>query len=81
MVLESKNNWGYEQTQRFVKGMVEDHFKSKEVTPEASLQRDKKEVEHHFKSKGVTPEALFGSSGDEVEDHFKSKGVKSIKQL
>jgi hypothetical protein len=76
-ILESKNNWSYEQTQRFIKGMVENHFKSKEVAPRRFFRPAPTRVEDHFKSKEVAP----GQVGDvlyvRVEDHFKSKGAMS----
>jgi hypothetical protein len=75
-VLESKNNWNYQQTQAFIKPVLEEHFKSKGVTPVFGKVRMMVKLGEHFKSKGVTPHCEYSFGITAWEDHFKTKGVE-----
>ena len=52
-----KYSLNYNDTRAFIKKRVEEHFKSKAVTPCHLQNLYSKKVEEHFKSKAVTPAA------------------------
>lgn len=49
-----KNTWNYQQTQVFLKDMLEKHFKCKELTPCSWLLYESFRLEKHFKCVGAT---------------------------
>ena len=54
-VFEIEYNLKYDYIQSFIKGVVEEHFKFKGVTPVEFRYGNTFLVEEHFKFKGVTP--------------------------
>lgn len=80
-----KNIWSFfydkigrnhNETQRYIKNVVEMHFKNREVTPLKRLHWDSWEVKMHFKNMEVTPLYPLGGLMFLVEKHFKNVEVK-----
>lgn len=79
--LSSSNNTKYGDTQLFIKNVVEEHFKGKEVTPRFRISIFFSQVEEHFKGKDVTP--TYGKPGGSllVEEHFTQNNSEQIGSL
>ena len=54
--ISTKNDWNYDQTQAFLKEKIEEHFKSRDVTPDISKTPIGPLIEEHFKLRDFTPE-------------------------
>jgi hypothetical protein len=76
MVLAGMNDDNYTMCQSFIKKQVEEHFKSKEVTPIDTFSPRSGRVEEHFKSKEVTPLGRQILQPYEVEEHFKRGAIQ-----
>lgn len=72
---------GYSDTQRFIKGMVEKHFRLKDVTPADLVLKAPTLVEKHFRLKGVIPHNPWRQGPPLVEEHFKLKDVTPEKHM
>lgn len=73
--IEPHFDYSYGDTQRFVKRMVEEHFKLKGVKPKAHTSLTIQEVEEHFKLRDVTPTSAPHPVACQAEEHFKLRDV------
>ncbi len=73
--LENKNGFNYNETQSFIKNVVEMCFKKEEVTPAYTYSFTGFELEMHFKNTIVTPTSSIVVDGSKVEMHFKNMAV------
>ncbi len=72
-VLTIKYLLNYDDTQFLIKSMVEEHFKSKCLTPFPCTCSWHDGVEEHFKLNSLTPSVENYNYSCLVEDHFKLK--------
>ena len=74
--IESYFGGRYSDTQRFIKSMVEEHFKLRDVAPNGPFTLRCTQVEEHFKLRDVTPGVPpFAYLVERVEEHFKLRDV------
>ncbi len=74
-ILEKKFGNNYIDVQTFIKNVVQQYFKNKEVIPVSDGDEQFIKVEQYFKNKGVNPQSdTFGISSY-VKEHFDSKEI------